>query len=655
MRLIRVLTPRLAADRRLVCCGSTPELGEWNPLNALPMHRNGIPLWTVEAEMPEGTEYKFVILNGDDPLWEEGPNRTAADPGPLEFRGLERWRAAGVAVPVFSLRSEADCGCGDFEDIKLLVDWAVSTGQQLIQILPINDTTLTRTRADSYPYSAISSFALHPLYLRPQLLGSLPSEAARREFEKERQRLNAAEAVDYPAVVGLKEAYARAIFKKKGAADTRTQEFADFLAANAEWLLPYCAFSVLRDANRNEPYSPGLVARLALENTDGNFMFYAWLQFQLHCQLLDACNYARSRGIALKGDIPIGVSPHSVDAWQHPELFNLDSSAGAPPDAFAADGQNWGFPTYNWERMALDGFRWWRRRLEAMAQYFDAFRIDHILGFFRIWEIPAGVNSGLLGHFSPALPLTPDEMARDFGFRFEPWMTRASADTPTDLLFVEDPRKSGYFHPRIMGYDAPMFSRLTPEAQDAFRRLHEDFFYHRHNDFWRDSALRKLPDLVNATPMLACAEDLGMIPGCVPEVLASQRILALEVQRMPKEFGVAIANPATYGWMNVATTSTHDMPPLRMWLRRQQTKDTPEVCMEFINDHMQSPAMLAVLPIQDWLSISRELRRNSPTEEQINIPADPAHYWRYRLHIPLESIIQSSTFRNAVAGLTTQR
>lgn len=655
MRLMRVLTPRLADGRRVVCCGSTPELGEWSPLRAPKMQRNGIPLWTAEVELPEGTEYKFVILNGDEPLWEEGPNRTAANPGPLEFRGLERWRAAGVAVPVFSLRSEADCGCGDFEDIKLLVDWAASTGQQLIQILPVNDTTLTRTRADSYPYSAISSFALHPLYLRPQLLGELPSEAARQEFEKERQRLNAAEAVDYPAVVGLKEAYARAIFKEKGSAETRSQEFADFLAANAEWLLPYCAFSVLRDANRHEPYSPGLVARLAMENTDGNFLFYAWLQFKLHCQLLDACNYARSRGIALKGDIPIGVSPMSVDAWQHPELFNLNSSAGAPPDAFATDGQNWGFPTYNWERMALDDFRWWRHRLGVMAQYFDAYRIDHILGFFRIWEIPAGVSSGLLGHFSPALPLTPEEMARDFGFRFEPWMIQADGDAPTDVLFVEDPRKPGHYHPRIMGYDAPMFGRLSPDAQQAFRRLHEDFFYHRHNDLWRDSALKKLPALVNATPMLACAEDLGMIPACVPEVLDSQRILALEVQRMPKEFGVALADPANYGWMNVATTSTHDMPPLRLWLRQQQTKDTPAICRGYIEAHILSPAMLAVLPIQDWISISRELRRHSPTEEQINVPANPKHYWRYRLHIPLEALINSSKLRNKIMLLTSQR
>lgn len=647
MGLLRVLTPRLTREDSVVVCGSTPELGGWNPACAPNMVRSGIPLWTAAVDAPAGTEYKFVVVRGNDYRWEEGPNRRIGEPGPLEFRGLERWRAAGVAVPVFSLRSDDDCGCGDFEDLKLLVDWAAATGLQMIQVLPVNDTTMTRTRSDSYPYSAVSSFALHPLYLRPQLLGELPDPEARDRFEAERRRLNEATDVDYPAVIALKESYARNIYKVKGNAETASRGFGDFVAANAEWLLPYCAYSVLRDSGSSEPYSPGLVVQMAIENKNGDFLFYAWLQYQLHLQLLDACRYARSRGVAVKGDIPIGVSPLSVDAWQHPELFNLDSSAGAPPDAFAADGQNWGFPTYNWQRMAADGFRWWRRRLAAMAQYFDAFRIDHILGFFRIWEIPAGVASGLLGHFSPALPLSPAEMESAFGFRFEPWMAEADGGL-TNLLFIEDPRCPGLYHPRILGFEAPMFEKLDFDAQNAYRALYEDFFYRRHNDFWRESALDKLPALVNATPMLACAEDLGMIPACVPDVLDRERILALEVQRMPKQYGVAIANPADYGWMNVATTSTHDMPPLRLWLEEGGGDSSAAACGEFIAAHSDSPAMLAVLPIQDWLAISDELRRPSASEEQINVPADPNHYWRYRMHLPLNKLLKSSDFNAEV-------
>lgn len=658
-RLLRVLTPRLAPGQHVAVCGAVPELGNWNPYQALPMQRVGIPLWSVElpATVADGTEYKFIILSDDNVIWEEGPNRilqwvvgsgqcqSDASHSPLstahcslksnetlDFRGLNPWRATGVAVPVFSLRSNDDFGCGDFEDLRLLVDWAAQTGQELIQILPVNDTTMTRTAADSYPYNAISSFALHPLYLRPRLLGEPASLADRERFETLRRRLNEADAVDYPAVVAAKEEYARIIYKEQGAATLASREFADFVAANREWLLPYCAFSVLRDRGGvGEPYSPGLVAHLAIENADGNFFFYAWLQYHLHCQLLNACRYARSRGVAVKGDIPIGVSPVGADVWQHPEFFNLDSSAGAPPDAFAADGQNWGFPTYDWQRMAADGFGWWRERLRHMAQYFDAYRIDHILGFFRIWEIPANVSSGLFGHFSPALPLSRDEIA--------------ARGLPVDGLFVEDPRRPGFFHPLIMGHETPAFRALTPELQAAFRALHEDFFYRRHNDFWALSALSKLPALINETPMLACAEDLGMIPACVPDVLGSLQILALEVQRMPKEYGVALADPARYSRLNVATTSTHDMPPLRLWLRERGDDDSPELCERYLREHILSPAMLAVFPIQDWLAIDGTLRRPDPAEEQINIPAVSNHYWRYRLHIPLEKMLKSEELR----------
>lgn len=655
--LLRVLTPRLSNDQTVVVCGSVPELGNWNPMAAPVMSRAGIPLWSYRLlnSVPDDTEFKFVIRRGDEVIWEEGENRTIASPGELDFRGLRHWRAAGVAVPVFSLRSNDDFGCGDFADLRLLVDWAAATGQQLIQILPINDTTMTRTKADSYPYSAISSYAIHPMYLRLQKLGEPQMESDRHRFNALQQELNAKSDVDYPAVIAAKEQYARIIYKEQGIDTLRSDEFAEFVGNNAHWLLPYCAYCVLRDNNELRPYSSGLVAQVFL-NSRSEALFYAWVQYHLHIQLLDACAYARSRGVSLKGDIPIGVSACSVDAWQHPELFNLDSSAGAPPDAFARDGQNWGFPTYSWTRMAADGFAWWRARFQHMAQYFDAYRIDHVLGFFRIWEIPADVSSGLLGHFSPALPLTADEMEQQFGFHFDSWMTHPLAGDATDVLFVADPRQPGRYHPRIMGYEAPCFNRLAPDQQDAFRSLHEEFFYRRHNDFWRQSAMLKLPPLVDATGMLACAEDLGMIPACVPAVLDSQRILALEVQRMPKQYGVELADPAKYARLNVATTSTHDMEPLRLWLlKRNGEEPMIEKLVSILKAHTDSPAMLAVLPLQDWLSIDPELRRNNPADEQINVPSDPNHYWRYRMHLTLENLMGAVSFNARLRALNEKR
>lgn len=632
--LLRVLTPRLPEGQRVAVCGSTPALGNWDPRRAVPMTCGGIPLWTVEVDADDA-EYKFIIIDGDRVIWEEGSNRrlTAsplASHSPLEFRGLPKWRASGVAVPVFSLRSDDDFGCGDFEDLKLLVDWAALTGMELIQILPVNDTTMTRTAADSYPYSAISSFALHPLYLRPQLLGYVEG------FEEIRKKLNSIDTVDYPAVIAAKEAYARAIYEEKGLHTLNSPEFSGWMAQNAGWLLPYCAFRSLNDLKDVEENT---------EEVNDSSLFYAWLQYQLHLQLKSACDYARSKGVAVKGDIPIGVSANGVDAWQHPGLFNLDMSAGAPPDAFAKDGQNWGFPTYNWERMADDGYAWWRARLRHMSQYFDAYRIDHILGFFRIWEIPADVSSGLLGHFSPALPLSVREI--------EDARCPLPADCPS--LYVPDPRKPGFYHPRILGYETEEFKTLPPEQQAAYRALYEDFFYHRHNKFWAESAMRKLPALVNATPMLACAEDLGMIPACVPEVLDRLRILALEVQRMPKEYGVRLADPSRYGWLNVATTSTHDMAPLRLWLEQQHADDAPGACEAYLREHTASPAMLAVLPLQDWLAVDAGLRRRVAAEEQINIPAIPDHYWRYRMHLTLEEMLKSETLTDKIVKITALR
>lgn len=673
--MFRVITPKVNPGQTVKVVGSCAELGDWNPRLGVTMSADrAIPLYTatVPYSLPDSLEYKFIICEGDNVIWEEGANRTLHNPGPLDFRGRERWKATGVAIPVFSLRSDNDFGVGDFEDLKLMADWAASRGMNVIQILPVNDTTMTRTRTDSYPYNANSTIALHPLYLRPELLGHIKDEATRRNFELLREELQQLPEVDYERVFAAKEAYARAIFEQEGVKTLTNPEFYRFLDDNSAWLIPYAAFSALRDKygtpdfrqwGDDSRYSTSRIVNMLNEDGMRHIMqFYFFVQFHLHNQLRDAAAYCRSKGVALKGDIPIGISPDSVDAWQNPELFNLDMQAGAPPDDFAREGQNWGFPTYNWNRMAPDGYAWWARRLKKMGEYFDAFRIDHVLGFFRIWEIPSTEVYGLLGHFSPALPLTPEEMENQFGFSFKPEMARPLHSTEgyanqrealaagradllprfADRLFVEDSYQPGKYHPRIAGYDTEMFRTLPEDQRNAYGRLHEEFFYRRHDDLWRKNAERRLPAVVNATSMLACAEDLGMIPACVPSVLNKLQVLSLEVQRMPKEFGVSLGRPETYSYQSVATTSTHDMPPLRLWLMQvssPMTDPTPEQCAEYINAHVHSPAMLTILPLQDWLSADAKLRRPDPTEEQINIPSNPRHYWRYRMHLTLENLL----------------
>ena len=508
------------------------------------------------------------------------------------------FKGAGTAVPIFSLRTAGDFGIGEFRDLHPLVDWAAATGQCLIQLLPVNDTTRRGEWADSYPYSPISTFALHPLYIHLQDLG-IKEDAS---FKREQKALNALPELDYPRVFKAKMAYIRKAYEARGAKDLASADYKKFYKANAHWLGEYAEFCARRDGLETE--------------------YYAWMQYHLDKQFSEEVAYAHSKGIYLKGDLPIGVSADSAEAYWHPELFNLDSSTGAPPDFFSTEGQNWGFPTYNWEEMAKDDYAWWKERLRKMSQYFDAFRIDHILGFFRIWEIPKEFTGGLLGHFNPALPYSEKEIL-DMGL-------------PLEGLFHPDPRHPGMYQPLI----TPDNSKLEWWQQEKYGALYNDFFYHRHDDFWRVNAERKLPELLGATGMLACGEDLGMVPDCVPGVMDHEKILSLKMRGMEQE--------GPWKYLSVCATSSHDMETLRM-----QFPEDPDsmACRDALVEFLYSPSMLAIFPLQDWLSIDEKLRRPERNEERINQPADPHHHWRFRLHLCLEDLAGETAFTYSVRDL----
>ncbi len=727
----------LRPDEALAIAGSGRFLQDWQRI--IPMDDSHFPEWQVTLPVAESFEYKFLIVNrktGTLLCWEEGENRRwtaipAADEHLLDASAVPRipdrqWRGAGTAIPLFSLRSEKGFGIGEFADLKLLVDWAVATGQKVLQLLPINDTTMARTWEDSYPYNANSSFALHPQFIRLSEVGIVEDE----EYCRLREELNRLPALDYERVNRIKEQLLHKAYKTYGAKVAKRQDYRAFVADNARWLMPYAAYSVLRDRfgtadfaqwGAYAVYDPEKIEILCREEQEA-VGYYYYVQYHLHCQLLDARNYAHARGVVLKGDLPIGVSRTSCDAWHSPELFRMDSQAGAPPDAFSAAGQNWGFPTYDWERMAQDDYAWWRARLKKMAAYFDAFRIDHLLGFFRIWEIPLHAVHGLLGHFNPALPYSAEELracgfdlsegayttpivdkellAELFGELADEVQTaytrdgrlipeydtqrkvvsRLAARDPhterlreglmtllDDVLFVEDPVHRGFYHPRIAAQSTFAFQRLDERQRETFNCLHDDFFYRRHNGFWRESAMRKLPALLDATGMLACGEDLGMIPDCVPQTMHDLRILSLEIQRMPKQSFEAFADPAHYPYLSVCATSTHDMSPIRAWWREdreltrrfwcevlQQRGEAPLdcepwICQRIIEQHLASPAMFAILPWQDWLAMDGQLRYRDSERERINIPAVPRHYWRYRMHLTLEQLLEEKSF-NAKLG-----
>ena len=683
--VIRVQAPSVQPSQTLRIAGGCEALGCWNPDLAPELDDAAFPEWsiTLPAEsVPERFEYKFIVADRADGrllAWEEGWNRRFDHGRPVGDEVLEvevspffnplRWRGAGTAIPVFSLRSERSCGVGEFRDLKLMADWAAATGQHVIQILPVNDTTCHGTWRDSYPYNANSIFALHPQYISLDEAGILRDGRRMRRFERARRELNALPEIDYERVNVLKHEYMYLLYKEQGAVLFSTDDYRMFFEANGSWLKPYAAYSVLRDSFGTSDFSHwGEYAEYDTRKIDefivGNAEavgYWYFVQYHLDRQLRDASNYARSRGVILKGDIPIGINLTSVEAWSEPELFRMEFSAGAPPDDFAVKGQNWGFPTYNWERMAEDGYAWWRARFVKMSDYFDAYRIDHILGFFRIWEIPRRAVNALLGHFNPAMPLTADEIAA-YGFRFNKARHTASVGRTDNVLFVADSERKKSWHPRIAAHSTACYKSLSEADREAFDRLYEDFFFRRHNDFWREGAMSKLLPLVESTRMLVCGEDLGMIPACVPDVMRELQILSLEIERMPKEWGAEFGTPQRYPYMSVCSPSSHDMSGLRLWWTEEPERAArywrdvmgcegdvpaecpPEVCERMLRRQLAAGSILTIVPLQEWLAMDGSLRRDDPAAERINVPANANQYWRYRMHIALEDLLAADGF-----------
>ncbi|MFV0330302.1 MAG: 4-alpha-glucanotransferase [Dysgonomonas sp.] len=747
--LLKASCSYIKKNQSLILCGSSKTLGDWNIENALKFEPIAYGEWqlTINAtSIKTPQEYKLAIYDHTEHKiinWEEGDNRVLNPVATKEdivkvdsliYRhSWMNWKAAGVSIPVFSLRSKDSFGIGEFSDLKKMVDWAEITNKKIIQVLPINDTTITHTWIDSYPYNAISIYALHPIYLGLRA-HPLKDKKLYKKYEEEATELNKLKDIDYERVLNLKIAYLKDLFKESGKATLKSKDYLSFYKHNEEWLFPYACFSYLRDkystANFSMWKTQNAYNKKDLElllSTDKDAKDAAELlcftQYLLHNQLVEVKEYAHQHNVILKGDIPIGISRNSVEAWVEPHLFNMDVQTGAPPDDFSFYGQNWGFPTYNWDEMAKDGYQWWVKRFRKMADYFDAYRIDHILGFFRIWEIPLSSVQGLLGYFSPALPMPADEI-RSWGMWFDEYRmtspyihehflgnifgeyTQEVIDTflypiawqrfelkdfcstqvkikvyfagKTDsksmqirdglyslcneVLFIKDKREPWKYHPRITAQYSYSYKDLDDAAKTAFNRLYDEFFYRRHSQYWRDQAMSKLPSLIASTSMLVCGEDLGMVPESVPSVMNELQILSLEIERMPKIKDMLFNYLGNLPYMSVCTTSTHDMAPIRAWWHenREITQQyynhvlwrngaAPEdcksdLCWQIVSNHLNSPSMLAILPLQDWLSIDDKLKRPNAEEERINIPAVSEHYWQYRMHLTLEELIDAGEF-----------
>ena len=745
-------------EGRMVCLlGSAPELGNWDREQPVLLKETGSNRWEVgvDLKVDADVEYKYGLYDSRERRLielENGENRLIHSP-PVSVDQVthvndeayrrfayQLFHGAGVAVPVFSLRSGDGLGVGEFADLKPLADWSARTGLKLIQILPINDTTSSHTWTDSYPYSAISAFALHPIYLRIQSLDFPMPEEFHRRLEESRGLLNALPQVSYESVMRAKWDFTREIYAIHGEMIRSHPVFRKFVAENREWVIPYAAFCILRDRFGTADFSRwgefsiydkekiGLL--IAEDGKDWpEVAYHLWLQCELDRQLTDAIRHLHGLDIILKGDLPIGIDRESVDAWSAPHLYKMASQTGAPPDAFAVKGQNWGFPTYDWEVMKKDGYAWWRNRFAQLSRYFDAYRIDHILGFFRIWQIPIEQTDGIMGTFDPALAIPLEEFARR-GIWFEherfcfPYITgdslgerfgadaefvkeRFLSETPegkwrlkpevttqrqiadlepteeiervraalldcvSEVLFFEVPGSQGReFHPRCGLQGTRSFFELDPDLKWRIEELYNHYFYQRQEDFWQAQGYEKLPAMRRASDMLLCGEDLGMVPTCVPGVLNETGILTLEIQRMPKVPGTAFFNPEHAPYMSVVSPSTHDMQTLREWWAEDEDlrgdfawemfgiasapeELSGEIAARIIDQHLRSPAMWAIFPLQDLLAMDEAIRHPDAASERINVPAIMPFYWRYRMHLTLTELLAADSLNARLATLVT--
>ncbi|WP_018627932.1 4-alpha-glucanotransferase [Niabella aurantiaca] len=753
--IFMVKAPLLEAHEVVCLLGNTEELSNWNTAAPVLLQRSGNDWVTHLSIKPQSfpLEYKYGVYDTKRQcfvVYEEKENRVFGPAVGREGtillqdgfirRRNDTWRGTGLAIPVFSLRSESGLGIGEFNDLKQLADWAQQTGLRLIQILPINDTTATFTWRDSYPYAAISAFALHPVYLNIETIAGNEAPELTRELRAEREQLNALPRIDYEAVLKLKIRALKKLFELQGREQLHSKDYKAFFRINRHWLQPYAVFCYLRDKYRtvdysrwteHKAYNKAAVAALFKDNPVVDF--YCFLQYHLHLQLSAAVSYAHKKGIAIKGDIPIGVYRYGCDTWVAPGLYHMELQAGAPPDDFAVYGQNWGFPTYNWPRMQEDHFSWWRSRFEQMSHYFDAFRIDHILGFFRIWSIPLDGVQGIMGYFDPSIPLTTEtfyergiqfsedrfcdpfinevvlnqvfddqaglvkkqflhsENGFDYCFlsefdsqrKLEQWFAINDGVVPCDLkpglfqllanVLVLKQKTDGQirYHPRFGLEKTISFLSLPHEQQVKLKELYNDYFFRQQDQFWKKESLKKLPELKATTQMLICGEDLGLVPSSVPEVMKDLGILSLEIQRMPKLPGLRFFDPAKAPYLSVVSPSTHDMSTIRGWWEenRELTQlfyneqlhlqdEAPAYCEGWINrevirQHLKSPAMWCICQLQDLLGMDDHIRRKDPSEERINIPADPHHYWRYRMHLTLTELIGNRPFSEALKAMIT--
>jgi len=546
----------------------------------------------------------------------------------------------GVVVPLFSLRSKESIGIGEFLDLIPFAQWAKNCGLDLIQLLPVNDTG-----EESSPYSARTAFALNPVYIRLQEISGA-AEILGDEPEKQNKKFAKHPRIPYVEVVRYKRKALREIFDKQKPEILKNEQFKNWTEQN-EWLLPYAQFCSLKAMNDEAPWKEWQ-KKDKIKTSD--ILFQKWMQWVAEEQFLRAVAEINKLGVRLKGDIPILINEDSADVWHYPQFFSLDNRAGAPPDMFCYSGQNWAFPTYRWDNLEKENFSWWRARVKHAEKFYHAYRIDHVLGFFRIWVVPEQEYTGILGHFVPSVPIYTDELCNigipretvryltspNFGEEqlgnwfgnvtervkhayFEPlqgspgrYLLRKEYQSERAIMaleeeqFIKDELLNAYWNrifvpsssddvlwPYWYWYNAPVLYTLPEHEVNLIKDVMKNNEA-KQEGLWGENGRKLLSVLSKEADMLVCAEDLGAVPNCVPGILEDLDILALRVERWTREWKQE-GNPYIpldkYPRLSVCTTSNHDSSTiLGLWSEHDFDRD---LYWKHLGQSSRVPAVLA--------------------------------------------------------------
>jgi 4-alpha-glucanotransferase len=655
-------------------------------------------------------------------------------------------RLSGIAVPLSALRTEYSPGCGEFPDLGRLGDLASAWGFNLIQILPVNDSGF-----QSSPYFALSAFALNPIYIR---IGDVPELSVegqpelRVEAEALVRRFAGSARVPYEALLREKLALLRKAWLRasEGPGGRALLAALDAWIEGNPWSKSYAAFVALKAMNGELPWwewprfreptvaeIEGLWGDKALAR---ELRFWAWLQMRASEQFLAASMALAERGIALMGDIPILMNADSADVWSRRSCFRLESLAGAPPDMYSSLGQNWGFPIYDWEALERDGFGFWKERLAEADKYYSCFRIDHVLGFFRIWSLSERESTGALGRFVPDVPIRLAELGQ-LGFSPERirWLSRPHIPAGRLIQAAGEAAAKGaasaalarigeedlfLFKDSIQGErDIEALPSLSPAARDSLLAAWRDraLFEYEPGVFvptwsyrlascwptlsegekgqleslfarnraaaealWAKAGKRLLGVLSGAVPMLPCAEDLGSVPDCVPQVLKELGILGLRVLRWTRKWdegGQPYISIGDYPELSVASPSVHDSSSIRGWWQSEADRegtwrfasaslgrdlgpcpdslgaDQVGLVLELV---ARSSSRFAVYPIQDIIAMSDKLRPADPADERINVPGTVGNEnWTYRVPAGIDELLAEKKLLSRARSLAKLR